>query len=158
MLGFRNSVFSLYPRLYPHPSLATQQAVGGVRIARSAWPQRKHLLALGRSVNPSKPTNPTNRPQGACRQTRASALSLARTSTVGKPSKAYKPHQPAPPAGLRVASLLSSLARVSLERNPSKATKATSGPCSRQLHERIELHDSPQDRTLDALPAANVHR
>ena len=25
MLGFRNSVFSLYPRLYPHPCLATYQ-------------------------------------------------------------------------------------------------------------------------------------
>ena len=102
MLGFRNSVFSLYPRLYPHPCLATNQTACGVRIARSAPPQKKHLLALGQSANPSKPTNPTIRPWTTWFKNWAAVFSLARASTVGKPFKAYKPHQPARPAGLRI--------------------------------------------------------
>lgn len=60
-----------------------------------------YRLALGRSANPSKPTNPTTQPWSAGRKTELQPFSFARASTVGKPSKAYKPHQPARSAGLR---------------------------------------------------------
>ena len=69
---------------------------------RLPCPVEKNLPALGRSVNPSKPTNPTSRPRREGRQTGPLPFSLARAWTVGKPFKAYKPHQTAQPTGLRI--------------------------------------------------------
>lgn len=67
-----------------------------------AW--AKHLLALRRPVNPSKPTNPTNGGRAICGRVvllerrkldwyARDGKTLARAWTVGKPFKAYKPHQ-----------------------------------------------------------------
>lgn len=100
--------------------------------------------ALGRSANPSKPTNPTSWHRRAGHKTGPQPFSLARASTVGKPSKAYKPHQPARPAGLRVVPLLFSLARVSSGPPPANPTK----PPRPQGTQKKSLGVSHLDREL----------
>lgn len=96
-LNFRLSWNGSCPQSCPQPCFVS--ALVGRRDST-------YRLALGRPANPSKPTNPTSRPWSTCPESRPLPFSLARAWTVGKPSKAYKPHQPAQPVGLRVAPLL----------------------------------------------------
>lgn len=56
-----------------------------------------HLLALRRSVNPPKPTNPTNLPGLRVCESAPLLFSQARVSSEKNPSKPTKPYQATPP-------------------------------------------------------------
>jgi len=144
---------SVPPRRCPQPRGLQQPQKPGfgapVPPARHGW-KKKHLLALGRSANPSKPTNTTSRPGRAGCQSGPQLFSLARASTVGKPSKAYKPHQPARPAGLRVARLRFhwlAFRRKKTLQNPPNPTKPPSRmqlqAADSKQHQRRNLRGQP---------------